>query len=124
MTKRKNKKNESRREVRVKETKVEFFASLAGVLATGLFIMVLMVQGFAIPSRSMENTLLVGDHVFVNRVQVAPPTSWAKALIPYDVIRRGDIVVFLSPQTPGLHIVKRMIGVPGDGTPIRNGCVH
>ena len=86
--------------------------------------MAFMVQGFAIPSRSMENTLLVGDHVFVNRIQVAPSTSWAKSLIPYDVIRRGDIVVFFSPETPGLHIVKRIIGVPGDRIHLRNGVVY
>ena len=124
MTKRKNTRIGPQNEVPAKETKVQFFASLAGVLATGLFIMAFMVQGFAIPSRSMENTLLVGDHVFVNRIQIAPPTSWAKGLIPYDVIRRGDIVVFLSPQTPGLNIVKRIIGVPGDRIHLRNGVVY
>ena len=124
MTKRKRKKPASKNNVSAKETKVEFLASLAGVLATGLFIMIFMVQGFAIPSRSMENTLLVGDHVFVNRIQFAPATSWARSLIPYDVIRRGDIVVFLSPQTPGLHVVKRIIGIPGDRIHLRNGVVY
>jgi len=107
-----------------KETKVEFLASLAGVLATGLFIVIFMVQAFAIPSSSMENTLLVGDHVFVNRIQFAPKTSWAGWFLPYDEIRRGDIVVFLSPQTPGLYVVKRIIGVPGDRIHLRNGIVY
>ena len=114
MTKRQSKKRELENEAKPKETKVEFLASLAGVLATGLFIITFMVQAFAIPSSSMENTLLVGDHVFVNRIQFAPETAWAKLAVPYDQIRRGDIVVFLSPQTPGLHVVKRIIGVPGD----------
>ena len=124
MTKRQSKKRESKDEAKPKETKVEFLASLAEVLATGLFIIIFMVQAFAIPSSSMENTLLVGDHVFVNRIQFAPATSWAKFAIPYDQIRRGDIVVFLSPQTPGLHIVKRVIGVPGDRIHLRNGIVY
>ena len=124
MTKRRTKKTESKTEARQKETKVEFLASLAGVLVTGLFIIIFMAQAFAIPSGSMENTLLVGDHVFVNRIQVAPATSWAKSFIPYDQIRRGDIVVFLSPQTPGLHVVKRIIGVPGDRIHLRNGIVY
>lgn len=124
MTKRKGKKLQSKNQVTTKETKVEYLASLAGMLATGLFIMTFIVQGFAIPSSSMENTLLVGDHVFVNRIQFAPATSWAKSLIPYDVIQRGDVVVFLSPQTPGLHIVKRIIGIPGDTIHLRNGVVY
>jgi len=124
MTKRQNKKPESKNEAKPKETKVQFLASLAGVLATGLFIITFMVQAFAIPSRSMENTLLVGDHVFVNRIQFAPATSWARLALPYGQIRRGDIVVFLSPQTAGLHVVKRIIGVPGDRIHLRNGVVY
>ena len=123
MTKRQTK-PQSKNEKKPKETKVEFLASLAGVVATGLFIIIFMVQGFAIPSSSMENTLLVGDHVFVNRIEFAPPTSWAKSVIPYDQIRRGDIVVFLSPKTPGLHVVKRIIGVPGDRIHLWNGVVY
>ena len=58
-----------------RETPVEFFASLAVVLVTGLFIITFIVQAFEIPSSSMENTLLIGDHVFVNRIIFAPRTS-------------------------------------------------
>jgi signal peptidase I len=107
-----------------KETPVEFMASLAGVFITFLFIVTFVVQAFAIPSSSMENTLLIGDHVFVNRLQFAPKTSWLGPLLPYCDIRRGDVVVFLSPQTPGLHIVKRIIGVPGDHIHLRDGVVY
>src|SRR5215467_9674428 len=88
MTKRRSKKSQAAKKAKPKETKVEFLASLAGVLATGLFIMTFMVQGFAIPSGSMENTLLVGDHVFVNRIQYAPPTSW------------GEVTDSLRPDSP------------------------
>jgi signal peptidase I len=55
-----------------KETTVEFLASLATVLVTGLFIITFVMQAFEIPSSSMENTLLIGDHLFVNREQFAP----------------------------------------------------
>lgn len=107
-----------------KETPVEFLASSAGIVVTCLFIIVFVAQTFAIPSGSMENTLLVGDHVIVNRVPFAPKSSWMTPLLPYRDIQRGDVVVFLSPQTPGLHIVKRIIGIPGDRIHLRNGVVY
>ncbi len=107
-----------------KETLVEFLSSSAAMLATGFFILTFCLQAFAIPTSSMENPLLVGDHVFVDRVQFAPKTSWLGPLLPYRDIRRGDIVVFLSPQTPGLHVVKRIIGIPGDRIHLRDGVVY
>jgi signal peptidase I len=107
-----------------RETTVEFLASLAAVLVTGLFIITFVVQAFEIPSSSMEDTLLIGDHVFVNRVQFSPPTRWLGPLLPYREIRRGDIVVFLSPAEPGLYVVKRIMGVPGDRIHLRDGVVY
>ena len=113
-------------EEKPRETTVEFLASLAGVLVTGLFIITFVLQAFEIPSSSMENTLLVGDHVFVNRVQFSPATHWVGPIVPYRQIHRGDIVVFLSadPRTPDLYIVKRIIGVPGDRIHLRDGAVY
>ena len=107
---------EKQKDEKPRETTVEFLASLAGVLVTGLFIITFVLQAFEIPSSSMVKTLLIGDHVFVNRVQFSPRTSWVGPLLPYSRPKRGDIVVFLSmdPRTPGLYIVKRIIGVPGD----------
>lgn len=116
-------KKEKLEEEKPRETTVEFLASLAAVLVTGLFIITFVLQAFEIPSSSMENTLLIGDHVFVNRVQFAPPTHWTGPLMPYRDIRRQDIVVFLSPAEPGLYVVKRIIGVPGDRIHLRNGVV-
>jgi signal peptidase I len=107
-----------------RETTVEFLASLAAVLVTGLFIITFVVQAFEIPSSSMENTLLIGDHVFVNRVQFSPPTTWLGPVLPYRQIRRGDIVVFLSPAEPGLYVVKRIIGIAGDRIHLRDGVVY
>lgn len=113
-------------EEKPRETPVEFLASLAAVLVTGLFIITFVVQAFEIPSSSMENTLLIGDHVFVNRVQFAPKTSWVAPLLPYRAVRRGDIVVFLhpDPHDAGLYVVKRIMGVPGDRIHLRNGVVY
>ena len=106
------------------ESPVEFLASIAGVLVTGLFIITFILQAFEIPSGSMERTLLVGDHLFVNREQFAPATRWLGRLLPYRDIRRNDIVVFLSPEEPGLFVVKRVIGVPGDRIHLRDGMVY
>jgi signal peptidase I len=107
-----------------RETTVEFLASLAAVLVTGLFIITFIVQAFEIPSSSMENTLLIGDHVFVNRVQFAPRTNWIGPVLPYRSIHRQDIVVFLHPAEPGLYVVKRIIGIPGDRIHLRDGVVY
>ena len=111
-------------EEKPRETTVEFLASLSGVLVTGLFIITFVLQAFEIPSSSMENTLLIGDHVFVNREQFAPPTKWMGPLLPYRDIRRGDIVVFLSPEEQGLFVVKRIMGIPGDRIHLRDGVVY
>ncbi|HVI79086.1 MAG TPA: signal peptidase I [Candidatus Acidoferrum sp.] len=111
-------------EEKPKETTVEFLASLAAVLVTGLFIITFVVQAFEIPSSSMEETLLIGDHVFVNRIQFSPDSKWIGPLLPYRSVRFQDIVVFLSPETPGLYVVKRIIGLPGDRIHLRNGVVY
>ena len=112
------------KEEKPRETTVEFLASLAGVLVTGLFIITFILQAFEIPSASMENTLLIGDHVFVNRVQFAPASHWIQPIVPYTQIHHGDIVVFLSPAESDLYVVKRIIGVPGDRIHLRDGVVY
>jgi signal peptidase I len=117
-------KPEEKAQEKPKETTVEFLASLAAVLVTGLFIITFIVQAFEIPSSSMENTLLIGDHVFVNRISFAPKTSWVGPIIAYRNVHFRDIVVFLSPAEPGLYVVKRVIGVPGDRIHLRDGVVY
>ena len=103
---------------------MEFFASMASVLVTGLFIITFIFQAFEIPSKSMVETLLVGDHVFVDRVSFAPSTRWVGPLLPYREVHRGDIVVFLSPAEAGLYVVKRIRGVPGDRLRLREGKLY
>jgi signal peptidase I len=87
----KESKVENEVEEKPRETTVEFLSSLAAVLVTGLFIITFVVQAFEIPSSSMENTLLIGDHVFVNRIQFAPKTSFMGPMLPYRQIRRGTM---------------------------------
>ena len=94
------------------------------MLVIGLFIITFVLQAFEIPSGSMEDTLLIGDHLLVNREQFAAPTHWMGRLLPYRDIHRGDIVVFLSPEEQGLFLVKRIIGVPGDRIHLRDGNVY
>ncbi|MEP7361791.1 MAG: signal peptidase I [Acidobacteriota bacterium] len=75
----------------------------------------LCAQPFVIPSGSMEDSLLVGDHVLVDKITYAPKGTWSQYLLPYRDPQQGDIVVFKHPLSPtGDPLVKRLIGVPGD----------
>jgi len=113
-------------EDRVEETPYEAVASICSVLIVGLFILTFLGQNFVIPSGSMEKTLLVGDHLVVDRITLAPPTKWMP-LVHYREPKRGDVVVFLKPvpDDNGVYqfLVKRLIGVPGDHIHLRNGIV-
>ncbi len=91
-----------------------FIRVWAPTLVTALFIITFNVQAFEIPSGSMENTLLIGDHVLVDRVRFSPPSTYLHGLEPYRPPQRGDIIVFMSMTQPGLHLVKRLMGLPGD----------
>src|SRR5690348_4388070 len=98
-------------------------------LVVALFIITFAVQPFDIPSGSMENTLLIGDHVLADRVRMSPPAAWAPWLLPYRPLQHGDIVVFLATPAdvtaqPGEHIVKRLIGLPGDHIKLVHGVVY
>src|SRR5579862_7224414 len=88
-----------------KETPFEALASICSVLVIGLFILTFLAQNFVIPSGSMKNTLLVGDHLFVDRITIAPGTSWMP-LVHYREPKRGDVVVFLGPGQPDVYLVK------------------
>src|SRR5579863_6390757 len=82
----------------VEETPFEAVASICSVLVVGLFILTFIAQNFVIPSGSMENTLLVGDHLVVDRITLAPPAKWMP-LVHYREPKHGDIVVFIKPGT-------------------------
>jgi signal peptidase I len=87
--------------------------SLLGTIVIAVFVITFIVQAFQIPSPSMENTLLVGDYLLVNKL-VYGGGGVADYTMPYRKIRRGDIVVFHYPVNPAQHFVKRVIGLPGD----------
>jgi len=87
--------------------------SLLGTVVIAVFVITFIVQAFQIPSPSMENTLLVGDYLLVNKLCYGGG-SVGDYFMPYLRVRRGDIVVFHYPVNPAQHFVKRVIGVPGD----------
>jgi signal peptidase I len=99
---------------------LEMTRSLFVVLVIALFILTFVVQPFRIPSESMERTLLVGDFLLVNKMSYAPVGPWGW-LLPYRTPERGDIVVFHFPPDPPEHVVKRVIGLPGDHVHLENG---
>jgi signal peptidase I len=79
-----------------------------------LFATTTLVQAFVIPSASMESTLLVGDHVLVDKLVFSPDGAASSHVLPYRDVRRGDIIVFRYPMNIKEDYVKRAIGVPGD----------
>lgn len=114
----------------VKETPFEALAGICSVLVVGMFVLTFIGQNFVIPSGSMENTLLVGDHLLVDRISFSKPTHWMP-LVHYREPRRGDIVVFIRPAPEPepdangnpvyLILVKRLVAVPGDRIHLHDG---
>jgi signal peptidase I len=102
------------------------FESLIVTVILAIFGTTFVVQAYKIPTGSMENTLLIGDHLLVNKFCFADQPGWLRHVLPYRNIHRGDIVVFKFPSTeaqeePGTHLVKRVIGLPGDHIPLPAG---
>lgn len=95
------------------------FESLLVTVILAIFGTTFVLQAFKIPTGSMETTLLIGDHLLVNKFAFATPQGGLRRLLPYREIRRGDIIVFKfpgrdDPINTGEHFVKRVVGVPGD----------
>jgi signal peptidase I len=87
--------------------------SLCVTLIVAIFVITFIVQAFQIPSQSMENTLLIGDYLLVDKAHYGTGGVWGE-MLPYVPVRRGDIIVFRYPVHPSQYFVKRVIGVPGD----------
>ena len=101
---------------------LESLQSLLYVLAISLFVVTFTVQPIRIPSESMEPTLLVGDFLLMDKQVVA---GTAHGLLPPAEIHHGDIIVFHEPiDDPAVHLVKRVIGIPGDRIHLRDGVVY
>jgi signal peptidase I len=107
-----------------KSTVREYFESIVIAVILALFVRTWVVQAFKIPTGSMENNLLIGDHLLVNKFVFGPTTTLDRALLPVRDIRRGDIVVFKYPEEPERDFIKRVIGLPGDTIELRAKKVH
>ncbi len=83
-----------------------------------------MAQAFVIPTGSMQDTLLIGDHLLVDKLAYAPAGTLSKYLLPYQDPKHGDIIVFRYPPDVRQTLVKRLIGAPGDHLRIANGVVY
>ena len=92
----------------------EYLESLLVTVILALFGTSFVVQAFKIPSQSMERTLLVGDHLLVNKFIFGGRDAWYDKLLPYRELQRGDIIVFKFPYQDHPHFVKRVIGLPGE----------
>jgi signal peptidase I len=104
-----------------KSTLREYFESIVIAVILALFVRTWVVQAFKIPTGSMENNLLIGDHLLVNKFVFGPePNALERAILPVRDIRRGDIVVFKYPDEPTRDFIKRVIGLPGETIELRN----
>jgi len=97
-----------------KSTAREYFESLTITVILALFGTTFIVQAFKIPTPSMEDNLLVGDHLLVNKFAFGAGGSVTDPVLPLRNIHRGDIIVFKYPRDLTKHYVKRVIGLPGD----------
>jgi signal peptidase I len=89
-----------------------------------VFLRGFVFQQSEIPSGSMEDTVLPGDYILVNRLSYAPTSfDWERKLLPLRPIERGDLVVFKHPDEPERDFIKRVIGLPGERVEVRGGFV-
>src|SRR5829696_8040001 len=96
----------------------EYLEALLIAVIFATFARTYLVQALKIPSGSMEENLLIGDHILVNKFVYGPAGPLERALLPERAIRRGDVVVFKFPDDPSRDFIKRCIGLPGDSIEI------
>ena len=108
-----------------KSTLREYFESIVIAVILALFIRTIVVQAFKIPTGSMEENLLIGDHLLVNKfVFGATETALERAILPIGTIKRRDIIVFKYPEEPERDFIKRVIGLPGETVEVREKKVY
>lgn len=96
--------------------------SVLRVMIAAMFVFTFVIQPDRIPSRSMENTLLVGDFLLVNKQKFAPAGHW-HWLLPYRPAERGDVIIFHQPMDEGTLLVKRVVATEGDTLRLQAGKV-
>ncbi len=112
------------RNPRKKSVVREYLESIVVAIILALFIRTFAVQAFKIPTGSMENNLLIGDHLLVNKVIYSPSFGWLEErILGKKPIRRGHVVIFKYPDEPDKDYVKRVIGLPGETVEIRDKAV-
>src|SRR5215204_5675127 len=103
----------------------EYFESIVIAVILALFVRTFVVQAFKIPSGSMEDNLLIGDHLLVNKfIFGGAPTAVEQAVLPIRDIHRGDVIVFKYPENPDRDFIKRTIGLPGETVELKNKKVY
>jgi signal peptidase I len=108
-----------------KSTAREYFESIVIAVILALFIRTFVVQAFKIPTGSMEENLLIGDHLLVNKFVFGPTSSGVeRALLPIAEIKRRDVIVFKYPEEPERDFIKRVIGLPGETVELREKKVY
>ena len=108
-----------------KSTAREYFESICVAVILALFVRTFVVQAFKIPTGSMENNLLIGDHLLVNKFVFAPTmTEVEGAVLPIGSIGRGNVIVFKFPEDPERDFIKRVIGLPGETIELRRKRVY
>jgi signal peptidase I len=108
-----------------KSTAREYFESIVIAVILALFIRTWVVQAFKIPTGSMENNLLIGDHLLVDKFVFSPaPSAIERALLPVRDVKRGDVIVFKYPMEPERDFIKRVIGLPGETLELKKKVVY
>ena len=103
----------------------EYLESVVVAIILALFIRTFVVQAFKIPTGSMEQNLLIGDHLLVNKMVYSPSLGRLEdTVLPKKPIERGHVVVFKYPDDPSRDFIKRVIGLPGETVELRNKVVY
>jgi len=120
----KEEKKSGKKKISRKSTIREFLEIIISVIIFVLFLNVYLVQGYQIPTGSMEDTLMIGDRIFVNKFLYSPVPSFLKCFFPAKEPERGEIIVFRYPKEPTKFFVKRLVGMPNETIIIRNKRVY
>jgi signal peptidase I len=103
----------------------EWFKAISTALVLFFLIRTFLVEAFKIPTGSMENTLLIGDFLLVNKLVYGAEIPMMQQRLPsFSDPRRGDVIVFFPPHEPTKNYVKRAVGVPGDTLEMRDKVLY